>query len=166
VGVGRVGVVGHRWRFARAPTARAAAGLRAEADVPRRRDVARLHRTRIRRGAVARHAVGHALLVIDAGDLDVLARETRGAAHRGAVLPACPVTVGIGDALVHADQRALAVLLARRAQLRRGRHAHARDLTLDLNAGDAEAAVAGRTIRSEEHTSELQSRDKLVCRLL
>src|SRR5690606_28545881 len=63
-----------------------------------------------------------------------------------AVLRARLVAVGIRHALVHADQRALAVLLARRAQLRRRRHAHERDLTFDLDAGDADPAVALRTI--------------------
>src|SRR5439155_25292543 len=34
------------------------------------------------------------------------------------------------------------------------------------DAGDESLAIDGKTMRSEEHTSELQSRGHLVCRLL
>src|SRR5690606_41876604 len=37
---------------------------------------------------------------------------------------------------------------------------------LEAVAGHVEDAVAVRALRSEEHTSELQSRENLVCRLL
>src|SRR5690606_40332226 len=38
--------------------------------------------------------------------------------------------------------------------------------TLELPAGSRNALVVPVNARSEEHTSELQSREKLVCRLL
>src|SRR5690606_41970350 len=37
---------------------------------------------------------------------------------------------------------------------------------LRLDAADGETVVSGQAGRSEEHTSELQSRENLVCRLL
>src|SRR5690606_41822809 len=49
---------------------------------------------------------------------------------------------------------------------------HAQELRLgepgdvDLNAGARRLVQGGRERRSEEHTSELQSRENLVCRLL
>src|SRR5438552_4327038 len=36
----------------------------------------------------------------------------------------------------------------------------------ELVAGDIDLALGGHRVRSEEHTSELQSPDHLVCRLL
>src|SRR5690625_5870665 len=45
--------------------------------------------------------------------------------------------------------------------------AHSTDAGLDLHAvEDVGIPVLGRNLRSEEHTSELQSRGHLVCRLL
>src|SRR3712207_8734999 len=46
-------------------------------------------------------------------------------------------------------------------------HRVARELDVDDRPGDPhDAAGAGLRLRSEEHTSELQSRQYLVCRLL
>src|SRR3712207_7926494 len=42
----------------------------------------------------------------------------------------------------------------------------AQDVIVDPLVADRQAAVAGASSRSEEHTSELQSRQYLVCRLL
>src|SRR3712207_7190179 len=51
--------------------------------------------------------------------------------------------------------------------LKRHRVAVARvELDPGLIGGDRQHAAAGRIARSEEHTSELQSRQYLVCRLL
>src|SRR5258708_15315715 len=48
-----------------------------------------------------------------------------------------------------------------------GRQAFAEELGGDADAQAFDAVVqAGREVRSEEHTSELQSPDHLVCRLL
>src|SRR5690606_27018904 len=38
--------------------------------------------------------------------------------------------------------------------------------TVDVNRADGSTIVSGDSRRSEEHTSELQSRENLVCRLL
>src|SRR2546422_5952640 len=48
---------------------------------------------------------------------------------------------------------------------REGRHAH-RDVLRTLRLGVRAGLLAGDGARSEEHTSELQSRLHLVCRLL
>src|SRR3712207_8009215 len=45
-------------------------------------------------------------------------------------------------------------------------HRHSEDEERDHSEGGERAAVAQRRQRSEEHTSELQSRQYLVCRLL
>src|SRR5207302_2111098 len=45
-------------------------------------------------------------------------------------------------------------------------HAIAQRHGLDLIVGDVDGGGAEAQMRSEEHTSELQSREKLVCRLL
>src|SRR3712207_7827578 len=78
-------------------------------------------------------------------------------------------TLSLHDALpiYRGDQRALAVAL--RLALDHGRDDH--DVVLrELPAlGEAEvdpAHVVAEGVRSEEHTSELQSRQYLVCRLL
>src|SRR3712207_8027650 len=71
-------------------------------------------------------------------------------------LPICVVELrrrAAGVALDEADQRGLEPGRGRRVARR-------------VPATDLEPQRAGRGVRSEEHTSELQSRHYLVCRLL
>src|SRR3712207_7438627 len=62
---------------------------------------------------------------------------------------------------------ARAVAAPRAADLYRGRdHGRRRDRDRGVGGPPGHGAGAGRDGRSEEHTSELQSRQYLVCRLL
>src|SRR2546427_7901251 len=63
------------------------------------------------------------------------------------------------------SQERLAVEIAHRDDERGETHLHAQDLLIDLLVVDV-LGVRGEAVRSEEHTSELQSQSNLVCRLL
>src|SRR3712207_6658716 len=87
-------------------------------------------------------------------------------------LMACLEAMGPGAHALAVSQPAVALLAAAALMAEDGNPARPRSLTLVAGPVDArvnpsrEEALAGLLPRSEEHTSELQSRQYLVCRLL
>src|SRR3712207_9222038 len=76
-------------------------------------------------------------------------------------------TLSLHDALpIYVDDRLAGRVRPLQAVLRRGRVVAQQPLGEDLAPLDREGQADGDPLRSEEHTSELQSRQYLVCRLL
>src|SRR5579859_8266674 len=87
------------------------------------------------------------------------------------------ITCGLGSILLFSiDSRAAAIDAAEQPSVRDGQHdfdfdfgkwkTHSSRLLHPLSGSKEWADMDGYTIRSEEHTSELQSQSNLVCRLL
>src|SRR5690606_39654723 len=98
----------------------------------------------------------------DVGDTAQLAVTVAGPAITSTLLPATVVAVTFAVDWRMALLLCTIALAALWALRRAARIAEIAEIELERAA----AGVAGRAIRSEEHTSELQSRENLVCRLL
>src|SRR5207248_6258144 len=77
-----------------------------------------------------------------------------------------PGIAAAADPAPHAHRRGRRPARLRHPRRREAGPAEGRLAGRRLSDGGADRAVAGRAVRSEEHTSELQSPYDLVCRLL
>src|SRR5256885_12872318 len=125
---------------------------------------------RIGRGILAAMAEKHdvAVAAFHSGELDhAIPHRAHARAHRRGVIDALMRAPGLRKGMpAHAETRAHAGELQRRAQERLAQILAVRRVVASAEVNRAIDPALVHELRSEEHTSELQSPCNLVCRLL